>query len=265
MTPKFNFIYTQALTGAGLSIDQAHLYQILLQHGPKLAGRIPRYLDISRPHAYKLLMDLVEMGIVIKDEQPGKPARYAAAHPFSVQELIRHKRQQIEVSNQSLQGIMGSLISDYTQSSKLPGIRIIPEIDGLKALYKDILQERSDISLIRSIRDDESPELMSTVLEQIEKQVSLNINVRIIGPLPTDTILQNLRLRDQKRLITRRILPREKFSLPAQIIIYKNKIGITAYESLMITTIIENEAISSSLKAMFEVIWHVAENPLYET
>jgi len=255
MTPKFNSLHTGALISAGLTSDQAHLYQLLLQKGSLQAGRIPRYLDISRPHAYKLLQELIDLGIATKNEAPGKPARYLPAHPFAVQELLRKRREVLEISTQTVQGIMGSLISEYTNSSQLPGIRIIPGTEGLKELYRDILNERLPICLIRSTHDDITPERLVLVLDAIKKQSESGIHARIIGPLPTDVPLLELKQRDALRLTERRVLPRKQFSLPAQITMYGNKIALVAYQDSMITTIIENQAVSATLHEMFELIW----------
>lgn len=259
MTIRFETPHTQVLVGAGLSQNQARLYQLLLQKGNLQPGRVPRYMDISRPQAYKLLQDLVDLGVVTKDEPPGKPAYYSPTHPFAVQEILRKRKEELEIATTAVEGVMGSLISEYTTASRLPGVRIISDTIGPSELYKDILQEGEDLYLIRSTHDVNNTERLTMVLEQIKKQVSIGINTRIIGPLPEELSPEELKKRDEMRLTTRRVLPEEKFNLPAQIAIYNNKVGITTYEKPFITTIIENEAIAMSLKMVFEVIWNKAD------
>lgn len=259
MTLKYNTTYTQALIGAGLSTDQACLYQLLLGAGSLPAGRIPRFMNISRPQAYKLLNELVGLGVATKDVSPGKPARYVPAHPFAVQELLRKRKEELDIAAATMEGVMGSLISEYTTASRLPGFRIIAGTEGLRELYKDILQEGVNIQLIRSTRDDDTPERMTLVLETIKKQVEHGIHARIIGPLPTDVTPEELKKRDASRLTERRVLPREQFELPAQIIVYNDKVGITAYNEPIITTIVENGAIADSMHAIFEVMWSVGK------
>jgi len=259
MTPKFNILYTQALISTGLTNDQAQLYQLLLQMGGLQAGRIPRFMEVSRPHAYKLLQELIDLGIATKNESPGKPARYVPAHPFAVQELLRKQREELEISNQTVQGVMGSLISEYTRSSQLPGVRIIPGTEGLTELYKDILEEKLDLCIIRSTHDDITPELQTLVFNAIKKQGEQGIRARIIGPLPTDISIDELKKRDEERLTERRVLPRAQFSLPAQMTIYGDKVALVAYEQDLITTIIENKAIKATFQVMFEIIWQVAK------
>jgi len=261
MTPKFNSLYTQALIGTGLTNDQALLYQLLLQKGGLQAGRIPRFMEVSRPHAYKLLQELIDLGIATKNESPGKPARYVPAHPFAVQELLRKQREELEISNQTVQGVMGSLISEYTRSSQLPGIRIIPGIEGMKELYSEILFERSDICLIQSNLDKDTLERKNIIQDALKKQIQNSIHARVISPIVKDISVEELKKRDVIQLTERKLLPKEQFSLPAQVTIYGNKVALVAYEQDLITTIIENKAIKATFQTLFEIIWQVAKTP----
>lgn len=262
MTLNFDSLHAHALIGAGLTQEQAHVYELLLKRGPRQAGQLPRTLGLSRPYVYKLLSELEELGLVTKEEPPGKPAQFVPAHPFAIQELIRKRQAELSVTDQTIKAVMGSLISDYSTSSRTPGVRIIPGIEGIRELYQDILQEAKPVSLLRSVRDDDTPELLELVLEQIKKQVKRGITARVLAPLPNDISLSALRERDKENMVIRKTIERERFTLPAQIIIYGNKIGITAYQESHMTTIIENEAIVATFRVVFEILWSdVATEP----
>src|SRR5690606_28782729 len=45
------------------------------------------------------------------------------------------------------------------------------------------------------------------------------------------------------------------FRKPAQIIIYGNKVAFTSFKDCMITTIIEDKSICTSMKTIFEKLW----------
>lgn len=261
MTPKFNGIYTQALRGAGLSIEQAHIYEALLKRGPRQAGVLPKIVGVSRPYVYKILEELEELGLVTRTVVPGKPTLFCPAHPFAVREILNRRLEELKVSRSTMDGVMGALVSDFTSSSKLPGIQILDGIEGIQVLYAGILAEGTPIRLLRSTRDDDTPERLAFVLDQIQKQVAKGITTRLIGPLPTDITREELAIRDRSRLTQRRIISREKFDLPAQVIIYGNKIGMSSFVDPYITTIIENEAIRETFSTLFETIWDSAENP----
>ncbi len=262
MTPKSNTLYEQALCSVGLTIEQAHVYELILQKGARQAGQIPRALGISRPQAYKLLDELVQLGLVSRETPPGKPALFVVTHPFALQELARRRKEEADITALTVQGVMSSLISDYTASSKIPGIRILAGVDGLRELYADVLQERQPILLLRSVRDDDDPVLREIVLEQIHQQMKRGLQVRLLGPQPLDIAGEELKARDTERLTTRKILDRDAFSVPAQVLLYGNKIGITSYEQSLMTLIIENEAIQFTFRSMFELLWQGASEPL---
>jgi len=234
---------------------------MLLHTGPRQAGSLHTHLGVSRPYVYTLLNELLELGLVIREDPPGKPARFVPAHPFSLQEVLKQRKSKIETAEQTLTGIMGSLVSGFSLSTKVPGIRILPHIEGLTALYQDILLTKTDICLIRSTKDDGAEDRQALVLAQIQRQVTAGIHTRMISPLPTNITAVTLSLRDQSRLTARRILPRERFSLPAQILIYGDKVGITSYEDTLLTTIIQNEAIKQTMQTLFEFLWETAEIP----
>ena len=77
-------------------------------------------------------------------------------------------------------------------------------------------------------------------------------------------ILQSIGLSpDESRLVTRRFAPRELFKLPAQIIIYANKVAITGLKKTFVSTLIQNQNISDTFNAMFEYMWSKSESPVF--
>jgi len=129
---------------------------------------------------------------------------------------------------------------------------------GVAELYEDILNERQPIKLIRSPEDSRHPELADMVRKQIGEQQKLGIQTHAITALAEGTPAEIIAF-DKDRLVTRRIVPREKLAVPAQIIIYANKVAITAYEDAIITTIIENPAIRKTFEMVFDYLWGSAE------
>jgi len=263
MTLKFDGAHTQALLAAGLSEEQAHVYEVLLQRGTRQAGQLPKILSLSRPYVYKLLEELIGMGLVVREDPPGKPAQFMPAHPFAVRELVRKKQEEADIAKETVENALSSLVSEFTSVSKMPGVRILPGIVGISTLYADILAEKKDIKLIRSVLDDDAPDRQELVTNQIKKQVALGIRTRILGPGPKEGGLTNeeLKKRNQARLTTRRSFPRERFSIPAQVLMYGNKVGITSYEGTLMTTIIDNVAIRATFDCMFELLWESATEP----
>lgn len=260
MTLEFNSAYFEAFKQLGLPAEQAKIYEILLMKGPRRAGQLPKVAGISRTYAYKQLEELIERGLVTKQELKGKPARFAAAHPFVLQNLVQEKQKNAEAAKVTIDGIMGALVSDYTSSSRIPGVRILRDIEGIAELQEDIRNDRNNVRLVRSTLDSSDKDLLERNLAHIKKCAALGIHTRLLGPQPDHASGTELFARDKAHLTERRIL-RNDIELPALMLIYGNKVALTSYQEPLITTLIENEAIALTMGALFELIWNTAGEP----
>jgi len=245
------------LMQTGLNSHQAAIYGALIKIGQKPAGVIARSAGISRPLAYKALGELEAMTLVKKHDAPGKVAEFSAAHPIKLQDLASERFETARRAKESTESALSALISDFTKISGQPGVRILQGPQGVKDLYADILRERQPIMLIRSPDDKSHPEVAALIEDQIKKQVGLGIHVQAITPLAADTPKKQVE-KDSSRLMTRRIIPLDKFSIPAQVIIYANKVSITAFDTSLMTTIIENSTIAQTFRVIFKYLWNAA-------
>ncbi len=259
MKAAFEYPSVPMLVQSGLSSQQAALYTVLVKHGSLPASRASSLAGISRTLAYKVLDELEIIGLITKKDEKGSVARFSAAHPLKLKEFTEKRLNEAKDAKIALEGTLSSLISDFNTVAGQPGVRILEGIAGIGELYEDQLNERQPIRLIRSPQDDVIPELKGMVQKQILEQAKLGISVRAITPLTKSTPFRIISS-DKERLVERRIIPIEIFSLPAQVVIYANKVAITSYEGLVMTTLIENVAIKRTFEILFEYIWNKAES-----
>lgn len=245
---------------AGLTKGQAEVYSALIKNGPMVAARAAKITTLSRPLAYRTLQELIRLGLVEKKEEKGKVAIFEATHPVKLHEIIQKKKEEIALSENSLESVLGEMVSDFSSFSTEPGIRFLPGKRGLEIAYNDIIKTRQDIRLIRSLHDDDKPEIAELIIQQIERQRKNNIHVRAITPIVEETE-RVMKKEDKNNLVERRIIPKEQFETPAQIILYGQKIAITSFCGPLFTTIIENAAVYETLGAMFEYIWEKTPSP----
>lgn len=249
----------EELTRVGLKADQAEVYVTLLSRGKTTASKLATFTSLTRPLTYKVLDELISLNLVEKIDEPGSVTHFSTTHPLKLREFIDQKRSEVEQKHTTLEGVLGQLISDYTVMSNRPGVRILQGLPGIDELYEDILNENKPISLIRSPQDDHFPELYSKVLKQIKSQVTAGITTRAITPFVDET-KEEITKTDAQNLVTRHLVNMETFNIPAQIMIYADKVAITAFDNELVTTIIQNEAISKTFSLMFEFIWNALEN-----
>jgi len=260
MICNFIFMYEQNLMQAGLTRGQAEMYSALIKNGPMVAARAAKTTSLSRPLAYRTLTELIRLGLAEKKEEKGKVAIFEASHPVKLHEIIQKRKGELAISERSLESVLGEMVSDFSSFSTEPGIRFLPGKRGLEVAYNDIIKTRQDIRLIRSLYDDNKPEIAGLIAGQIERQRKNNIHVRAITPIVEETE-RVMNTEDKNNLVERRLIPKEQFETPAQIILYGQKIAITSFQGPLFTTIIENAAVCETISAMFEYIWAKAPNP----
>ena len=259
--------YRDSLLAGGLTSHQAKMYEILIKRGKRSASSAALGAHVPRTLAYKALKELESLGLVSKEDAPGMVAQFSAVHPFKLKEVMDNKYKQAKDARTAIDNILGKIISDFNTTSGAPGIRILEGKHGIAELYEDILNERQTIKLIRSPEDDAHPELATMVQKQIEEEKRLGIHTFAITPIEEGAPLAII-VHDSERLTTRRMVPRDKMMIPAQIVIYANKVAITAYKGAIITTIIENPAIKTTFEMTFDYLWSLAEddhNRIYAT
>ena len=66
--------YRESLVKAGLDKSQASIYEAMVKIGPSPASDIARAAGIGRPLSYKVLEELIALGLAEKKEKPGKVA-----------------------------------------------------------------------------------------------------------------------------------------------------------------------------------------------
>lgn len=245
--------YKDILEKVGLSSNEAKVYEALLRLGPSPASEIPKETNLSRPLVYKILEELFKKRIVDRDDTE-KVTRFLPAHPLKLTELVEDKKQAAASAEASLQGAFGNLLSAYNLFSGKPHAQFYEGLAGLENLYRDILQEEKNILLFRSPSDNSVPEIEKLVVKQIRDQVKRGIKTRAITPL-TDEHMKIRQDYDAENLVERSKIPKKDLLIPAQIIVYGEKVGITSFSRPIITTIIQDKAISETFRILFEFIW----------
>ncbi len=243
---------TKTLEHLGLTAEQAQVYSTLITFGTLPARKISLETQIKRSLVYKILRQLIALGLVEEMSSPAVVTKFSALHPSQLEKLLNHKKADLDLAAAAMEQALGVLTSQYNLTHHKPNVRFYEGMAGLKALYQDILRTGADIRLIRSPLDNDTPERDKFIAEQIKKQVAKNIKARIISSRSANP--QNVE-RDRVNLVTRCHAPKEQLEMTAQVLIYANKVALTSFDQFSITTIIEDEQIAKSFGAIFEALW----------
>jgi sugar-specific transcriptional regulator TrmB len=248
----------ELLISLGLTQDEATIYNVLLEGGFMPARTVATRASLGRPLTYKILDDLIIKNIIEKKDTAGKISLFAPIHPRELEKLLEKKKEVIETVQKTLNESIGQMVSKYNLFIGKPNVQFYEGKDGLLKIYEDINIEKNDILLIQSPFDSEIPEIDIIVQNQIKKQVANNIHTKAITPY-IKTTKEWVKNKDLENLVTRCIIPEKKFEVPAQILIYGNKIGISSVRNPFITTIIEDKNINDTFRIMFDYIWNISQ------
>lgn len=244
----------ELLLHIGLSENEADVYLALLEKGMLSVAQLAKTTKSKRANLYNILTHLAARGAVEKVMKKGV-AYFQANDPQNLLILAEQQEEQLRHHREALELVMPSLKSLYQFSNEKPSVSSFEGIGGLKKIYDDINKTKKNILLLRSVFDNDRADLDRLVHQQIERQVEAGIRTRVIAPLVSNTKEKILNF-DKKNLVERRIVSREQFTLPAQIIVYENKVAVTDLKGkALVSTLIENESIAQTFRILFEYIW----------
>lgn len=242
------------LVDVGLTAEQTRAYLSLIQDGLSPAAHVSKKTGLGRALIYKVLGQLIALGLAEKKKTSGKVSFFAPTHPNRLKELLAEKKKGLEQTAFALQSEFGSLTSAFNLLQGKPNVQFFEGVNGLRHVYNDILDVGQDILVISAPIDEGRKEVLHLIREQIEKQAAKKIRTKTINPTgdyePATQIFE-----DEKYLITRKKVPAEKLPLPAQIIVYGDKVAITNFKEGLITVLIESKYIAETFRTLFEYVW----------
>lgn len=243
------------LTSIGLSLEQAKIYLFLLENGLSPVKIISARTGIGRAFIYKILSQLAKLDLVESRDDLGKITLFAPKHPKKIKDMISQKRSEFEDIGKNIELLYGKMASDFNLLSGKPNVQFFEGVDGIKSVYGDIIETGKDIHVISSPIDEGRTEVLHLIREQIQKQVANQISIKAITPIGSQEIATPIS-EDETHLITRKQIPAEKLNIPAQIIIYGDKVAITNFKEQIITVVVESKYIQETFKIMFDYIWN---------
>ncbi len=251
-----NTMYETTLTLAGLSPDQASIYEILLKNGPLTARKLGLLSPYKRGLVYKYLEDLQNKGLVVRHDEIGKVSVFEPAHPLKLKEIIEKQENQTKAASLALDGILGQLTSDFNLISGRPGVRFYEGKEGVIKVAEDSLHAKSEIL---SYIDNQAVNkfLGDYNKEYIKKRNKLALKKRMIT-LDSDFIRNRVKDFNLNTTDIRVIDAKYPFATVMQI--YDNRVSyITLGDNKMIGIIIEDSHIAQMHKTLFDYTWTTAK------
>jgi sugar-specific transcriptional regulator TrmB len=246
--------YTYELAKIGLTTDQAAIYETLIENPALTARLVAVNSGVHRELAYIVLGQLESLGLIERLERPKKVMLFRALHPKHIQKIVETKNTEAEKATEAYNKLFQKMLLSYNQARHHPHVSFYEGLDGLAVVYKMILDEAKKVNVIRSRYDYDNVEVRAMVTSHIAAQAEKGIESYVLSPL-LPHMDSTPHMYSTKKKSARKIIPVGKFDLPAQIIIYNNKVCITSFTDEIVTTITESPAIAETFRVLFAYIW----------
>jgi sugar-specific transcriptional regulator TrmB len=250
---KYN--YEQQLTQIGLNKEQALVYESLLGIGLSPVRILAQNSGLKRSFAYKILDQLIAMGLAEKKEVDGKVTLYFPTHPSKLKEVIKKRSEEIQSAETSLNNIINKMISDFNLLSGKPNVQFFEGLEGIRKVLEDSLTSVETIDAYSDIESIEKyiPEINK---DYVEKRRKFNIKKRglILDTQKARELLQGYNPDiTENRFIKCSLTPSTTQTIMQ---IYDNKVSyITLGENFYIGMIIESPNIYQLQKYLFQTMW----------
>ena len=250
----------------GLSEREVQIYLTLLEIGPQPASVLARRFGLPRSTAQFVAEKLATSGFVRKLDQKGVTT-YAAKdanalrHFFETQKnntLEQYRRYEDQLTE--VTPMLNKLASINDQRPKVSYYQGVKEV---QQLFEDVIATGEQVDFISAIGST-CPEIVKYLRESYvprrKKQMTHKTATRTIvveGSTGSSYMATNY---DADQYVQKVISP-DVFNAKVNIQIYGNKVALYAAHDVASAhgVLIQSDSISSALRAMFGVLWSVAE------
>ena len=234
----------EILKQAGLTNNEAKVYQTLLKEGPSLAGQISRRSGLHRRTVYDVTEMLIKKGLIgyiLKNRR----RLFEAASPNVFLDIIKEKENNINT-------ILPNLLLQYEKTKEKQETNFYKGKTGLKTVFEDQIETKKEILVIGA-----SPlayDILKFYFKWFDKQrIKHKIKTKIIFSKEPNIEKIKIPLSDIK------YLP-HKYSSPLALNIYGDKVAIILWSKEdPIAIVIKNKEISQGYKKYFELMWKIAK------
>lgn len=242
------------LKDLGLAENEALIYEILLELGPKKASNLVKPSQIARGNVYNVLMQLQTKGLVLVKE--GKHQVYEAVDPAKLRDLLELKLKEAKRLEAAFADTLPSLNSTFNLSTGKPAIQIFEGIDGAKTALYDSLTSKTEILTYFDVSALRGP-MASINKTYVRKRIEKKIDKRIIV---ADTEEARTFFDQQKTSYTRVAYLKEYPERHATgMEIYDDTISyLTLTDEKRISLLIKDQHMYEMHKQQFDFLWSLA-------
>jgi sugar-specific transcriptional regulator TrmB len=229
----------ETLKQAGLTNNEALVYNALLEIGPSLAGQISRKTGLHRRTVYDTTEMLIKKGLIAYIVKNNRRL-FEASSPNRFLDILKEKQDLIQEA-------LPQMLEFYTSTKEKQETNFYKGKEGLKNVFEDQLETKKEILIIGA-----SP-LAYDIIQFDKSRVKHKIRTKIIFNKINDKKIPKIPLSEIK------YLP-EKYSSPLAVNIYGNKVALILWsEQNPFAIVINQKEIAEGYRKYFELMWKSAK------
>lgn len=254
-------IFSEKLTGLGLSEKERNVYSALLELGGAFPSKIADTAKLNRSTVYTVLTDLAVKGLVIETRRRNK-IFYQVEKP---QKLLRFAKERVKLAEEGLertQKILPEIEGLFSLTPNKPRIRFYEGFPEVLSVHEDHVAGDEKYEMLAWANAKEIVKFLPPALvrKYLKRKETLGITTRGIVPdTPEDRHYNEKTYKDvsKKIWVDPRFVEADKFPQFCEITIYgKNKVSILNFsKETPIGIIIEDQTIHDVMVMIFELSW----------
>ncbi len=244
----------EILSNVGFEEDEALAYLECLRLGTQDIPTISRCLGLPTRTTLTLLHRLHRRGFLSRFTSDRE--FYTAEPPSVVLGIIESEHHEDEKRITEFRRALPAFERSVNPACSKPEIALYQGKEGVIAAYEDTLHSGTEILAVTSIDDTETT-LPTYVPMYYKRRKAAGILIKAIFP---DSPLSRARqARDKNELRISRLVPRSFLkNFHIEYYIYDNKVAYFSVKE-QLAVIVKSNFIATSMRAIFEVLWRMAE------
>jgi len=241
------------LQNIGFKEEEAKVYLAGLELGNKPASVIAKRAGLERTHAYNILNRLTKRGLATKREM-ASVTHFQVVEPDMLANYLGKQMETLAQKEKKLQELLPQFHSHQNPSAEKSKVSFYEGLEGIKELYKDTYTTKDDT--IYGFGD------ATTMKATLGDYVDFQATDRLKHGLKANFILADTRdniKEDKKFLRELRFTPKKYGCFPTEITIYNDKVSFIVFGQEKSGVIIQNQAISDSIRMLWKIIWDKAK------
>ncbi len=241
----------QCLMQLGCSDKHIKFYRANLALGAATLSEIIKAAHLQRSTAYLIASEMVTMGLAQEDHKAYKKL-FVAAEPEVLLRKLEAKHRSLGRSTITFKEALPELQAAHHATTTRPSVRTFEDKTGLQAVWKDILESKSEILLWSNQSSEEHIFDAEAHGSFIRERIAKNIPIRVLAV--NNDLGRELQANDSGNLRHTKLLP-DSVPFTSETYMYDDKVAVLDFGKKVFGVITQNQQIAESQRAIFEYVW----------